>query len=97
MNRYLKAVLGIVVLFAIGLVFYFMFSAAYGDGLERTMEESGTEEQGPFYTAPFDYGDDYLAALVAGLIGAGITFGIVYAYLRVVRRKRSEMEENETS
>lgn len=97
MNRYVKAVLGIVVLFAIGLVLYFMFSAAYGDGLEKTMEESGIQEHRPVYTAPFAYGDDYLAALVAGLIGAGITFGIVYGYLRVVRRKRSEMERNETS
>ena len=96
MNRYLKAVLGIVVLFAIGLVFYFMFSATYGDGLEKTMEESGIQEHVPVYTAPFAYGDDYFAALVAGLIGGGITFGIVYGYLRVARRKRSEAESNET-
>lgn len=96
MNRYVKAVLGIVVLFAIGLMFYFMFSATSGDGLEKTMEESGIREHGPVYTAPFAYGDDYFAALVAGLIGAGITFGIVYGYLRVVRMKRSEAESNET-
>lgn len=96
MNRCVKAVLGIVVLFAIGLMLYFMFSATYSDGIEKTMEQSGIQEHRPVYTAPFAYGDDYFTALVAGLIGAGITFGTVYGYLRVVRRKRSEMEVNET-
>jgi hypothetical protein len=96
LRRYLKAALGIVALFAIGLVLYFAFSAAYGDGLERTMEEAGVGEQPSVYNAPLAYGDDYLTALVTGLVGAGITFGAVYGYLRIVRRRKgSENDRNE--
>ncbi len=93
-SRYAKAAFGIVALFAIGLVFYFAFSASLGDGLERTMEDAGIEEQGGSYTGPLSYGDDYLAAFAAGLAGAGMTFAVVYAFFRFARRHR-EAEEKE--
>ena len=77
-RRYLKAIAGIIAIFAVGLVFFFIFSAPFGDGLERTMEEAGIEEGEPIYQAPFDYGSDYVGALVAGLIGFALTFAVAF-------------------
>ncbi|MDD1768719.1 MAG: hypothetical protein LUQ55_01900 [Methanomassiliicoccales archaeon] len=80
------------VVLAIGLVFYFAFSATYGDGLERTMEDAGVEEHEASYTGPFSYGDDYLTALATGLIGAGITLIAVYGFLKISRKRRNAEE-----
>lgn len=89
MNRtaYLKATAVVLVLFAIGLVGYFAFSAAFPDGLERVMEDNGVEEGEPFYIAPLNYGDDYWGALLAGVVGFAITFGLVYLYLKGMKIK----------
>jgi len=84
MNRsgYLRAMAVVLVLFAVGLVGYFAFSAAFPDGLERVMEDNGVQESEPFYTAPLGYGDDYWGALLAGLVGFALTFGLVYLCLK---------------
>ncbi|MHC1709739.1 MAG: cobalt transporter [Methanomassiliicoccales archaeon] len=89
MNRtgYLKAMAVVLVLFAIGLVGYFAFSAAFPDGLERVMENNGVEEGEPFYTAPLNYGDGYWGALIAGIIGFTLTFGLVYVYLKGMKAR----------
>ena len=84
-RRYLIGMVGIIILFSIGLVGYFEFSADYGDGLEVTMEEAGVEEHDQIWEAPLDYGEDYGSALVAGLIGFGITLGAVYGHTRLMR------------
>ena len=65
----LKAAAVILAAFAVGLVLFFIFSAPYGDGLERTMEGAGVEEPEPLYRAPLDYGEDYPAALAMGILG----------------------------
>jgi cobalt/nickel transport protein len=91
-KTYLKAILGIIILFAIGLVFYFIFSASYGDGLEKTMENAGVEEGEPVYHAPLDYGEDYLTAFFAGLLGFGLVFGISYAYFKIAGKKKESKE-----
>lgn len=77
-RRYLKAVAGILVAFAAGLVLFFIFSAPYGDGLEMTMEHGGVEESEPVYKAPLDYGEDYPAALLVGILGFAVVLGSVY-------------------
>lgn len=89
MNRagYLKATAVILALFAIGLVGYFAFSAAFPDGLEKVMEDNGVEESDSFYVAPLSYGEDYWDALLAGLAGFAITFGLVYLYLRGMKAR----------
>ena len=89
MNRgsYLKATVVVLVLFAIGLVGYFSLSAAFPDGLEKVMEENGLTEGEAVYTAPLSYGEDYLGALMAGLVGFTITFGLVYLYLKGLRTR----------
>jgi hypothetical protein len=89
MNRtgYLKAGAVILALFAIGLVGYFAFSAAFPDGLERVMHDHGVEEGEPFYSAPLSYGDNYWGALLAGLVGFSLTFGLVYLYLKGMKAR----------
>ncbi|UCF08650.1 MAG: cobalt transporter [Thermoplasmata archaeon] len=86
-NNYVKAISGIIVLFCLGLVFYFAFSAPYGDGLERTMEEGEAEEGEPSYAAPFDYGDDYANALAAGILGFIIVLLCVLLFAKFMRKK----------
>lgn len=81
-KKYIVASAAIMLVFALGLVFYFTFSAGQGDGLESTMEEAGVEEDS-FYDAPFDYGNDWGSAFVAGAIGFLLTFGLIYGYTRL--------------
>lgn len=82
--KYLKAVIVIALAFSIGLVFFFIFSAPYRDGLEKTMELGGIEEEEPIYKAPFDYGDNYIVALLMGLFGFAIVFGCMYIYGKLI-------------
>jgi cobalt/nickel transport protein len=91
-TRYAKGIIGIVAIFAVGLVLFFIFSAGYGDGLERTIEEAGVEEQDPVYSAPLDYGEDWPTAFLAGIVGFTVVFVVVIAYLKVSNRRKSETE-----
>lgn len=89
-SRYAKAAIGIMAIFAVGLVLFFIFSSGYGDGLENTMEEAGVEEQDPVYSAPLDYGEDWPTAFLAGIVGFAVVFVVVIAYLKISNRKKSE-------
>jgi len=77
-RRHLKAIAVMMAAFAVGLVFFFIFSASFGDGLERTMENAGVEEPDPVYKAPLDYGGNYPAAFVMGALGFFIVLGAAY-------------------
>lgn len=85
-RRYLLGILGIIVIFSIGLVLFFMFSADYGDGLEKTMENAGVEEGEAVYSAPLDYGENYPASFVMGAVGFAATLGFIYVYAILMRR-----------
>ena len=85
-----KAAFGLVLAFSIGLVGFFAFSAAYGDGLEVTMEQAGLSEVAPLFSGLMDYGDSYGAALVAGIVGFAITVGVVLLYWRARGRHREK-------
>jgi len=65
----MKAAMAILFIFMIGALGYFAFSADGPDGLERTMENAGVAEHGSVYDAPLDYGEDYQAYLLTGVIG----------------------------
>ena len=43
-KKSLLVIIGIIILFAIGLVGFFIFSAPYGDGLEKTMDAGDVED-----------------------------------------------------
>lgn len=80
-------ILGIIILFAIGLVGFFIFSEPYGDGLEKTMELAAISEGEPIYHAPLDYGDNYPLALSMGCIGLSISILCIYLVSATLRRK----------
>ncbi len=89
-KRYLKAIAILFVIFAIGLVGFYAFSAMYGDGLEKVMEENGVSEGEPVWTAPLDYGDGYGGSLLMGIIGFFVVMLVfVGLYLLVRSRKRA--------
>jgi len=85
--RYLTAIIGTIVLFAAGLVFFFVFSAPYGDGLEKTMEISGIKEYEQVYSAPLDYGEDYSTSLIMGIIGFFAVLSITYFVTKVIKSR----------
>jgi cobalt/nickel transport system permease protein len=89
-----RAALGLVLTFSIGLVGFFAFSAASGDGLEVTMQQAGLNEVAPVFNSFLSYGDNYVTALVAGLIGFAITVGVVLLYWRArVRSKKESLQD----
>jgi hypothetical protein len=88
-RRWAKALAGIIVVFAIGLVGFYIFSAEYGDGLEATMECAGVEEAEPVYTGPLGYGDSYLGSLAMGAIGFFATLLAVYLLARWLRKNEA--------
>ncbi len=77
---------GIIILFSIGLIGFYIFSAPYGDGLEKTMESADVEEAEPVYTAPLDYGDNYLYTFSLGCIGFAVTLLIIYLLTWLLRK-----------
>lgn len=88
-TRYGLAIVGIIILFAIGLELFFLFSAEHGDGLEKTLEKAGVTEGEPVFRAPLDYGDDYTSAFLAGLLGFAVLFLLAYGLGRFVIAKRA--------
>ena len=80
-------------IFAVGLVFFFIFSAPYGDGLEKTMEKAGVEESEFAYHAPLDYGDSYPVSLVMGVVGSLIVL-IALSFLHLLPGKQNSKQES---
>jgi len=64
-----RAVVAIIVVFALALPLYFLYASAGKDGLEKTMESANAAESEPLIVSPFSYGQDYFSALLAGLLG----------------------------
>ncbi len=68
-SRVAQGSVAILIVFALALPLYFVYSSEGGDGLEVTMEEAGVSEGEPLMTSPFSYGETYFAALFAGMLG----------------------------
>lgn len=88
-NRYIFGTSAILVAFAIGLVGFFLVSDGVPDGLDKTMEETGFAESEPVYTAPLDYGSNYLSSLVMGIVGFFITMAVMYGIVKLRKSVRS--------
>ncbi len=88
-RRYQRAAVMTILLFAVGLVGFFIFSAGCGDGLEATMENAGAGESS-YFSAPLSYGNDYPHALLSGIIGFFIVLLSVNYYGKLMRRKNHE-------
>jgi len=87
-RKYAKGIAVLLIVFAVGLVGFYAFSAMYGDGLEKTMDDNGVSEDDPVWEAPFDYGSDYSATLVMGILGFLIVLAVTMGYLMMVRKKK---------
>jgi cobalt/nickel transport system permease protein len=68
-SRIAHATVAILIVFALALPLYFAYSSEGADGLEKTMEDGGAEEGDALISSPFSYGEDYFAALFAGILG----------------------------
>lgn len=86
-KKNVKTVIIILLLFSIGLVFFYIFSAPYGDGLEKTMEATGVQEAEPFYHAPLNYGENYPSTLLMGFLGFLAALFIVFLCAKLLRKK----------
>jgi hypothetical protein len=87
-HRFLITGIAILAVFCLGLVGFFVVSEGKPDGLETVMEEQGIEEPPPIWTAPLDYGSDYLSALVMGIVGAGLVLTVTFAYLKAAKKRQ---------
>ncbi|MGQ9587042.1 MAG: energy-coupling factor ABC transporter permease [Thermoplasmata archaeon] len=68
-SRIAQATVAIMIVFALALPLYFMYSSEGADGLEKTMEDAQVGEGEPLVASPFSYGEDYFTALFAGILG----------------------------
>jgi cobalt/nickel transport protein len=81
--------IAILVAFAVGLVGYYMASNGLNDGLEKTMETSGTPGSDPVYHAPLSYGDNYGVTLMMGGFGFALTILAVLGVMKLSKAVRS--------
>lgn len=84
-----RAVVAIVVVFALALPLYFLYASAGKDGLETTMENANVAEGEPLIVSPFSYGQDYFSALFAGLLGFLSVALVALGMMKLVRMRGS--------
>lgn len=68
-SRTAQATVAILIVFAAAMPFYFLYASEGKDGLEQTMADSGIVDGGAILSTPFSYGQNYFAALFAGIVG----------------------------
>jgi len=84
-----RAVVAIIVVFALALPLYFLYASAGKDGLETTMENANVAEGEPLIVSPFSYGQDYFSALFAGLLGFLSVALVALGMMKLVRMRGS--------
>jgi hypothetical protein len=89
-RKFLIGGIAILLAFSIGLVGFFLVSVGRPDGLETVLEGQGVEETTPIWTAPLDYGSDYVSALSMGIIGFSLVLLVSFGYLRLVAKKKRQ-------
>lgn len=89
-SRIVHATAAVLIVFALALPLYFLYSSEGADGLEKTMEDAGVIESEPLLTSPFSYGETYFAALFAGILGFLAVALAGLGVMRVLRAGRSE-------
>lgn len=89
-RKHAVACLAVLLAFSIGLVGFFLVSNGMPDGLDKTLQQHGTgEESEPVWTAPLDYGSNYLSSLIMGIVGFFITLLAVYGVVKLRKSVRS--------
>lgn len=84
-----RAVVAIIVVFALALPLYFLYASAGKDGLEKTMENANVAEGEPLMASPFSYGENYFSALFAGLLGFLAVALVALGMMKLVRMRGS--------
>jgi cobalt/nickel transport system permease protein len=80
-----QATIAVLIAFALALPLYFIYSAEGADGLEKTMSDAEVEEGGAVFSSPFSYGENYFAALFAGILGFVVTALAALGLLRILQ------------
>ncbi len=91
-RNHVIALLAVIVVFAVFLPLYYLFSYGKNDALEQTIDE-GNGTTGGTYNAPLSYGGNYLESLAFGVIGIIAVFGVTYLLLLAVRRRKRRGDE----
>jgi cobalt/nickel transport system permease protein len=89
-SRTVLAAAAMLIVFALALPFYFLYASEGRDGLEQTMADAGGAEGESYLSAPLDYGDAYLTALLAGILGFVAVSSVVIGALALMKRRRKE-------
>jgi len=82
-----RAAIAIIIVFALTLPLYFLYSSQGKDGLEKVMQNAGTAEGKPMISTPFGYGQDYFGALFAGTLGFLAVALVATVILKLVRMR----------
>jgi cobalt/nickel transport system permease protein len=82
-----RAAIAIIIVFALTLPLYFLYSSQGRDGLEKVMQNAGTSDGRPVISAPFGYGQSYFSALFAGILGFLAVALVATLILKLVRMK----------
>lgn len=89
-SRTVQATIAVLVVFAASLPFYFLYASEGRDGLEQTIAASGATEADPYLRAPFSYGETYLAALLAGIVGFLVVALCVLGLMKLIESTRTK-------
>jgi cobalt/nickel transport system permease protein len=79
-----RAAAAVLLVFALALPFYFLYASEGRDGLEQTMAGAGVNEGSSVLSSPFSYGENYFAALFAGIVGFLAVVSIMLGILRLL-------------
>jgi hypothetical protein len=90
-RRYVKALVVLVVAFAVAIPAFYYFSYGKNDGLQQSVSQGGgNPAPNPIWTPPLSYGTNPFETFLFGLIGFGLILLLVYGLLRVVRVRRNK-------
>ena len=81
----LLATLAVLLVFALSTPLYLVYASEGKDGLEQTMDRSGTEMDEPLLESPFSYGRDFFTMLFAGILGFLLVSLLSIGTMRLLR------------
>lgn len=87
-SKIAQATVAILIVFALALPLYFVYSSEGADGLEKTMDDAGIGEGEPLLASPFSYGETYFAALFAGMLGFVAVALVGLGVMKLMRAER---------
>lgn len=93
-QRYVKAVLVLLILFLVFLPLYYLFSYGNPDGLQKAVSQGDGGTDQPIWQGLFGYGTNPVETFLVGVLGLVIVFLLAYGLLRVTRAWRFKDDGN---